>query len=154
MNNIFFKLIGAHFLITMITIVVMSLAINTITYFLVTLFSCILYFYSGYIVTKLKSNWLNYFGVFTIGIILWIICFALSTNSLNYKNDNEAGLWFIYQLYVMVKSPLNFIDFLNEPFNLKRELFILLLIPFIISVIQFSGGKLKIWKMKVDESES
>ena len=143
MNIIFFKLIGAHFLITIITIMVMSLAINDITFFSVIMFSCILYFVSGYKLTNEKSNWKNYFGVFAIGIVLWIICFGLSPDSTNYKRNTEAGLWFFYKLYVMVNSPLNFIDTVNEPYNLRRELLILFLTPITISVFQYLGGRLK-----------
>lgn len=148
MNSIFFKLIGAHFLITIITILVMGLAINNITYFLVTIFSCILYFISGYKLTKEKSNWMNYFGVFAIGIVLWIICFFLSPYSTNYKRNTEAGLWFFYKLYVIVNSPLNFIDFLNESYNLRQELLILFLTPFTICFFQYLGGKFKMRKFK------
>ena len=143
MNTIFFKLIGAHFLITIITIMVMSLAINDITFFSVIIFSCILYFVSGYKLTNEKSNWKNYFGVFAIGIVLWIICFGLSPDPTNYKRNTEAGLWFFYKLYVMVNSPLNFIDTVNEPYNLRRELLILFLTPITISVFQYLGGRLK-----------
>ena len=143
MNSIFLKLIGAHFLITIIIIVVMGLAINDITYFLVSIFSCFLYFISGYKLTNEKSNWINYFGVCVIGIFLWVICFALSPDSTNYKRNTEAGLWFFYKLYVMVNSPLNFIESLNEPYNLRRELLILFVTPFTISLFQYLGGRLK-----------
>lgn len=153
MNSIFIKLIGAHFLVSAITIIVTGLAMNNETYFLVTAFSCILYLYSGYKVTNFKSSWINYFGVFAIGFILWLISFALSPDSLNYKSNNEAGFWFVYQLYIIVNSPLNFIDFLNEPFNLKRELLLLFFTPFIISLFQFFGGIYKIWEMKQYKNE-
>ena len=148
MNSIFLKLIGVHFLITIITIVVMGLAMNDMGYILVTIFSCFLYFISGYKLTKEKSNWMNYFGVFAIGIILWIICFALSPDSTNYKRSSEASFWFIYKLYVMVNSPLNFIDFLNEPYNLRLELLILLFTPFTICIFQYLGGKFKMLKLE------
>lgn len=148
MNSIFLKLIGAHFLITIIIIVVTSLAINDITYFSVSVFSCFLYFISGYKLTNEKTNWINYFGVCAIGIVLWVICFALSPDSTNYKRNTEAGLWFFYKLYVMVNSPLNFIDSLNEPYNLRKELLMLFLTPFTISVFQYLGGRLKSKKFK------
>jgi hypothetical protein len=149
MNNIFLKLIGAHFLVTVITIIVMSVVMDN--YYLIIFFSCFLYFLSGYKVTKIKSAWFNYFGVLAIGIFFWLVCFIISPNSTNYKGNQDAGLWFFYKLYISVNSPLNFIDSLNEPYNLKRELLILFFTPFVISTFQYLGGHYKICRMEKEQ---
>lgn len=152
MNNIFYKLIGAHFFITIIILIVMSLATNDETYILVIVLSFILYFYSGYKLTKTKVNWINYFGVAAIGIVCWLTCYIISPESTNYNRD-DAGLWFFYNLYIMVNSPLNFIDSWIENYNLKKELIMLFIVPPLISILQFSGSKYRLWEIVYDEKE-
>jgi len=148
MNGIFFKLIAAHIIITIVTILVMGLATNEASFLLITTFSCMLYFYSGYAFTTIKTKWVNYFGICMIGIIFWFICFSLSPDSTDYKRNIEAGNWLYYKLFVAVGSSLNFIDFMNEPYNLNIELVELLFIPVIISTLQFLGGKVKFYKIR------
>ena len=125
----------------------MGLAVNDAFFFLVVVFSCILYFHSGYVFTTLKSHWINYFGVCILGVVFWLICYNLSPNPTDYKRHTEAGNWLYYKLFVAVSPPLNFIDFINRPYNLNRELLILFFIPVIISCLQFWGCKVKIGKL-------
>ena len=149
----FIRLILAHFLISVITIFMTSLAMNNETFLIVTLVSCFMYVVSGYIITKHKIKSINYFGIALIGIVLWVICFIISPESTNYKGNHEAGIWVLDKLYLIVISPLNFIDFITEPYNRIRELTFLLFIPILLSCLQLIGGIYKVWEIKYNENE-
>lgn len=141
MKNIFGRLLSSHIIITIIIMIMLSLgAPHGETIFIIGVTSCVLYFYSGYILTKEKVEWYNYFGVACLGIFFWLICFVVSPHSMNYKRNPEAGIWFLYQVYIIVSSPLNFIESLNEKYSLTRQLITDFLIPIVISVFQFFGG--------------
>ena len=152
-ENEFIKLIIAHFFISVITVFMTGLAMNNETYFIVTFISCLMYAISGYIITKQKIKSINYFGTAIIGIVLWVVCFINSPDSTNYKGNHEAGIWFFDKLYLIVMSPLNFIDFITEPYNRIRELTFLLFIPILLSCLQLIGGIYKVWEIKYDEDE-
>lgn len=145
MNKIFGQLLSSHFIITFVTIVLLTFATDkNETIFIVGIISCVLYFYSGYYLTKEKVKWYNYFIIAFLGITLWLICFIISPSSMNYKRDDNAGVWFFYQLYIMVASPLNFIDSINENYSIAKQLILDLLIPIVISLLQFLGGFVKL----------
>ena len=136
----------SHFVITAIIIIVISnFEFTQIGYWIIYFLSLGLYLISGFIYTNRKSNWFNYFVVAIIGISIWTICFIISPNDLNYKSGN-GGCWFFYQLYIMVSSPLNFIESIQNILtgNFKLQLYSEALIPIIISIFQYIGGLLKI----------
>ncbi|MFM9984886.1 MAG: hypothetical protein ACKVOK_06600 [Flavobacteriales bacterium] len=109
-----------------------------------------LYFLSGYLLTKVRTPWYRYFGVAVIGTLLWLRCFYISPDTTNYKSDHNAGCWFNCKLFVMVDSPLNFIDSLNseENYSVRREQVQILLVPILISLFQYAGGAVKMKKMR------
>ncbi len=140
------KILFSHFIITAIIIVSISIFdFNESGYFMIYIFSLFLYLLSGYLLTKKESNWYNYYTVSFIGIIIWFFCFISSPNDLNYKG-HEGGVWFIYQLYIMVSSPLNFIDSIQFYISKNRELqlFGSLVILMFFSTFQYIGGIIKI----------
>ena len=140
------KMLLSHFAISVIVMIILSnFEFDQIGYWIIYIFSLFLYVISGYIYTSSKSNWYNYFIVAIIGICLWTICFVKSPNDLNYKS-RDGEYWFLYQLYIMVSSPLNVIDSINEVLtgNIKLQLYSQSLIPIIISICQYIGSILKL----------
>lgn len=145
MKKIFSQLLSAHIIITVIVIIISVVGPhNNVTLWFAGITSCLLYFFSGYILTKEKNEWYNYFGVACIGVLFWLICFAISPNSMSYKGNPEAEIWLLYQFYIMVSYPLNFIDSLNEHYSHMRQLIIDLMVPILISGFQFLGGWTKL----------
>jgi hypothetical protein len=70
---------------------------------------------------------------------------------MNYKSDNNAGVWFFYQLYIIVSSPINLINIfdMESNYSVNKQLIIDLLIPIILSLMQFLGGIVKINRLKI-----
>ena len=142
------KIFISHLIITAIIITLISIYdFSDNAYLTIYVFSLFLYLLSGYILTEKKSNWYNYFVVSFIGMVIWIFCFISSPNDLNYKS-HEGGAWFIYQLYIMVSSPLNFIEWIQDYLNGNRtkQLFGDLIILMFFSVFQYIGGIIKMIK--------
>lgn len=138
---------GVIFIISIIEILILlSLNAKEYTFIIVFLNILILYFYSGYLLSKDKMVWYRYIAIAIIGIILWLFCFAESPESLNYKSDNQAGLWFFYRLYISgIESPLNYITKYN---NIEEfQLFYILTYPILASLLQYLGALFKINKM-------
>jgi hypothetical protein len=151
MNKIVAGLLLYHFLIIIIVLVIIGFVEKDETFILVSVFILFLYFISGYILTTDKIKWINYFIIAIIGILFWIICFVNSPNSMNYKSDNNAGVWFFYQLYIIVSSPINLINIfdMESNYSVNKQLIIDLLIPIILSLMQFLGGIVKINRLKI-----
>ncbi len=144
------KILISHFIITAIIITFISISdFSDNAYFMIYIFSLFLYLLSGYLSTEKKTSWYNYFIVSFIGLVIWGICFISSPNDLNYKG-HEGGIWFFYQLYIMVSSPLNFIDSIQDYLNgnRKTQLFGDLIILILFSVFQYFGGIIKMAKSK------
>ena len=140
------KMLFSHFAITTIVMIVLSnFEFNQIGYWIIFFLSLFLYVISGFVYTNNKSNWYNYFIVAIIGVSIWTICFIKSPNDLNYKSG-DGGYWFFYELFIMVSSPLNVIDSIQNVLtgNIKLQLYSQSLIPIIISICQCAGGFLKI----------
>lgn len=139
-------MIFSHFAITTIVMIVLSnFEFNQIGYWIIYFLSLFLYVVSGFIYTNSKSRWYNYFIVAIIGIVIWTICFIKSPNDLNYKSG-DGGCWFFYELFIMVSSPLNVIDSIQNILtgNIKLQLYTQSLIPIIVSICQYAGGFLKV----------
>jgi hypothetical protein len=107
-----------------------------------------LYFASGYFLTKDEVVWYRYAGIAIIGIALWLICMVKSPESLNYKRDEEAGVWFNYIIYIAgMESPLNYITIYNK-IEQKKSVYIILMYPVIASLLQYLGATFKIYRRK------
>lgn len=144
---IFLELIGYHILITFFSMMILSLFFNTdskLILVLFFLFTLSVYSLSGYFLTNKMIKWYNYFGVAIVGILFWIICYIKSPYNTNFKQNNDACLWFFYELYIMIKSPLYFINV--SDYYLNFDLFEKLIYPIIFSFFQFVGG---VFKMKM-----
>lgn len=109
-------------------------------------FTVFLYIFNGYLSTSEKTNWYYYFSVAIIGILFWFICYLLSSGNTNYKQNNNAGLWFIYELYIIAKFPLEFLNPTN--YSLKLDLISKFIFPILFSSCQFIGSHIKIYKIK------
>lgn len=149
------RILLSHFIITAIIIFIISIYdFKDNGYWLIFLFSLVLYLLSGYFSTYKKSSWWNYFIVSIIGIVIWVFCFISSLHDLNYTGQS-GNICFLYQLYIMVTSPLNFIDsiqdFLNG--NIERQLFTDLLRLIFLSILQFVGGIIKTKKLDYIKSK-
>ncbi|ESU18452.1 hypothetical protein FCR2A7T_29340 [Flavobacterium cauense R2A-7] len=148
--RIFLEMLGGHVLISIVTCYILFLITefqetNSVILFVVFMFLLFLYFYSGYYYTKERTNWYKYFSVAIIGILFWIICASVSSGNTNYKENNNAGIWFLYELYILPKSSL----VLNsDHYSLKLDLFQKFIFPIIFSLFQFTGGYIKVQKVK------
>jgi len=144
----FLKTLFSHAVITIFVLVILSMynAGNDALNIGVLLLASLLYFFSGYILTTGAFPWYRYFGIAAIGIFFWLLCFILSPDSMNYKRYHAAGPWFFYQLYIAVRSPANFIDGFHkqENYSLSRDMIQCLIIPVLLSLLQFAGGMMKI----------
>lgn len=143
------KLFISHFIISLFAIAVLGLTVNDFFCFVLVMLSGCLYFLSGYIFTKTYICWFNYFSVAAVGVSFWILCYLISPESTNYKREASAGFWFYYELYILVKSPLNFVEMLNDPYSLTRDLITKLCVPILISILQSIGGQVKLRKLKI-----
>lgn len=145
---IFSHNITAHIIIFLISLfeisILLSLYAAEYWFALVFLNILLLYFASGYFLTKDKVIWYRYTGVAIIGIVLWLLCIVKSPESLNYKSNEEAGIWFNFIIYIAgIESPLNYITYYNES-KLKQSVYILVY-PLIASLLQYLGA---LFKMK------
>lgn len=145
--RIFIYNIMAHVLIFLISLfeisILIQLNVEEFWFAFVFLNILLLYFVSGYFLTKDKVIWYRYTGIAIIGIVLWLLCIAKSPESLNYKSNEEAGLWFYYRLYIAgIESPLNYITNYNK-IGTKQIVYILMY-PIIASLLQYLGAVFKI----------
>lgn len=101
-----------------------------------------LYVISGYINANRLSKIYNYFSVFYIGLILWFICFYVSPQTTNYKQNGETGLWLIYEIYIFPK--FIFYEFLPKKYSLIQDLSEKLFFSFLFSLFQYLGKLIKI----------
>jgi hypothetical protein len=140
------KLIISHFLITAIIITLISVNDFSEKGYLATFFfSLFLYLLSGYIATNTNKIMLfDTFIIAIIGTIIWLLCYISSPNDFNYKGHN-GGSWFFYQLYIMVNSPLNFVDNISNYFNTSKAIRLTsdLIFPLIFSLFQCCGAIIK-----------
>lgn len=136
------KLFLSHILISLITIPALALAKYDTACMFLLLTSGTAYVLTGYVATKRYTAWYNYVIVALVGVSLWIICYLTCPESTDYKSEANAGIWFYYELYITVRSPLNFLTDEN-PYNLTTDLLSKLSIPVLASILQFTGGQLK-----------
>lgn len=136
----------AHFLIFFLMLLLLSIAVNPLFSALSLLIIILSYFYSGFVITRIKTNWYNYFGIAIFGLIIWLVSFISSPNSLNYKSDDSAGLWMFYRVYIAaMESPITFMGLnIAEEYSIKAEMYSIAIIPILASLLQYSGGLLKI----------
>ncbi|SCY97982.1 hypothetical protein [Flavobacterium caeni] len=156
---IYTKLLFGHFIISIISILAMAgiievlnercsnmvacnfTLINIIWIVLLIIFLCA-YVLNGYVSTKNKEVWYKYYSVAFIGILFWMICFAVAPKSTNYKSG-EGDIWFLYEFFIVAKSPTNFILDSDEKYSLSFDLFQKFIFPILFSSFQYLGGRLK-----------
>ena len=107
------------------------------------------YVINGYVSTNKKEKWFKYYPVAFVGILFWIICFAIAPNSTNFKSG-EGDIWFLYEFFIIAKSPLNLLLDSDEKYSIGLDLFQKLIFPIVFSSFQFLGGKIK--NIKIDNS--
>jgi len=147
----FFKMLIGHFIIIIITCFISfffsEYQVNdSILLSCTFIFFLLLYIYSGYYFTNKKNKWYSYFAVGILGVLFWSICYSMSFESTNYKQDNNAGVWFIYELYILPKFPLYFFN--SNNYSLKLDLIEKLIFPIIFSLCQFLGGYFRTYKIE------
>jgi len=106
-----------------------------------------LYFLSGFITTKGtdKFDVLNYLTIVVVGIILLITAIVISPSNTDWKHNNDAMIWFIYQIYVSgISTPFNAISNFSFTPNINLTIFILGIFTVIPSIFQSLGGYYKI----------
>ena len=143
------KLFGFHFVITFFSIFLLSFFSETESNLALSIFFGFiqfLYFLSGYLITNKKIKWYNYFSIAIFGFLFWLICFINSPESTHYKMNSNAGPWIFYEIYIMSKSPLYFIE--PDKYSLKFDLLQKFVFPFIFSLSQFFGGIIKMRSIK------
>jgi hypothetical protein len=151
---LFFTLLS-HVCIFIVSIILLSIVLqiknNDYKYAFVFILVLYLYFLSGYWLTQFFNRWYNYYLVAFIGIIIWLFAFFTSTNSLNYKADEQAYAWMIYRFYISgIESPLNFYDGLNfaDKISIHFEECFIIIYPVIASIFQHLGGIFKVRTLK------
>jgi hypothetical protein len=110
----------------------------------------VIYFFSGYISTTVKIHWYKYFGIAILGLLSWLIGYFTSPNSLDYKNDSEAGIWMIYRFYIAgIETPLNYMDKFSfaQNYSIQFEIYFIVVLPFLASFMQYLGGVTKTKKI-------
>ena len=148
-SELIFKLFMWHFLITIASIfiflnfIVYNNKISSISCLISFMSILLFYFLNGYFLTKEKVKWVNYFAIAFVGIGLWLFCFIMSPTSTSYKQNADSGSWFFYELYILARTPLNFID---REYSLKLDLFEKFIFPIIFSFCQYLGGLVKMKK--------
>lgn len=141
------ELLIAHILISILSIFslyAIELVDSEIVCVLILLLLSYFYFLSGYVSTNRKARLYLYFPIAFAGIGFWIICYLLSPCATDYKRCAGAGAWFYYELFVVVKSPLHFMQSFTDPYDLNRDLITKLAVPAIVSLLQFAGGQTKL----------
>ena len=148
-SEVFFKLFVWHFLITVAVILLTSIIpisdqFKTALYTLELIVVLLLYFLSGYFLTRKKVEWICYFAIALVGIVFWTFCFIQSPDSTDYKSNADSGGWFFYEFYIQARSPLNFIR--GDDYSMKLDMFEKFIFPVIFSFLQFLGGQYKLKK--------
>lgn len=152
------KLFFQHLFICLISLLGLAFLANRIQwndfislfYFVIVV---LMYIFSGYISTESKARVISYFSVAIIGIVFWTYCYVLSSNSTNYKSsDQNAGIWFFYELFITSKSSLNMLPIFSDKYSLNLDLFSKLIFPCVFSIFQFIGGQLKLKRINDNAS--
>ncbi len=150
------KLFISHILITLISFTGMSIIWvnieNDTLEFVFRIASLILifslYILSGYLSTNNESkvNLIKYTIIAVIGIMLWMFCFIISPNDLNWQG-RESGVWLFYIIYTFgILEPSDWIFKIfkiPEINNTNISLLFLLILSIIPSLLQYIGGIIK-----------